>query len=689
MARSVCTRCDGEPLLGGHCVGHLTSEEVPILASRLQQGAVLDARNAEVSQVALARLLSALRDGNGERAELAKADFGGATLVGPVDFSRVVFKGEARFSGATFDSVRFSGATFRAGARFRDATFCGQAYFREAQFDGGVYLARAKFVDGVTFERVKVEGPFSLAGARFEGKALFRHGHFCGNARFDGSQFGGVAKFDQAHFGGNADFRKASFAGDASYFMADFDRLALFEQAQFHGDAVFKKSTFAGSARFHRASFSTARFARSHFHDTAIFDRAEFAGQADFNEARFDLSAGFRSACFQAPVGFGGAVFARNVTFDAVNFEANARLADVSFEGETRFADARFHKGAVFRRAAFLQAREIGPLNAERVDFDGAVFREHVRIEAVARVVSAIATTFVGGTHLQLDGGDIALDEADFVRQSTLLGLRNRPRLISLRGAHVAPLILSNLDLRPCRFFGAHGLESMGIEASCLWLSTPHRRGITRRETIVEEHRWRDEFKPVGRMRRLCGRLRFCARIRWYSDELHSSAADDYSKDTALTAGQIATLYRALRKAREDNKDEAGAGDLYYGEMEMRRHAGTSRTIFDEPRLRAESAVLTAYWIASGYGLRSVRALACLILVWLICGGLLCWFGFQSPTHGYGRAVVFATQSSISLLHAPRARLSVGGELVQVCLRLLGPLLFGLALLAMRARVKR
>jgi hypothetical protein len=55
----------------------------------------------------------------------------------------------------------------------------------------------------------------------------------------------------------------------------------------------------------------------------------------------------------------------------------------------------------------------------------------------------------------------------------------------------------------------------------------------------------------------------------------------------------------------------------------------------------------------------------------------------------YGRSVLFALESSISLLRAPTARLTPGGELVAISLRLLGPLLFGLALLALRGRVKR
>jgi hypothetical protein len=45
-----------------------------------------------------------------------------------------------------------------------------------------------------------------------------------------------------------------------------------------------------------------------------------------------------------------------------------------------------------------------------------------------------------------------------------------------------------------------------------------------------------------------------------------------------LEPGQIAGLYRALRKGREDVKDEPGAADFYYGEMEMRRHARQARS---------------------------------------------------------------------------------------------------------------
>jgi hypothetical protein len=70
---------------------------------------------------------------------------------------------------------------------------------------------------------------------------------------------------------------------------------------------------------------------------------------------------------------------------------------------------------------------------------------------------------------------------------------------------------------------------------------------------------------------------------------------------------ELINLYRSLRKAREDSKDEPGAADFYYGEMELRRLADHTPW--------AERFVLNLYWLVSGYGLRSMRALASLAAV--------------------------------------------------------------------------
>jgi hypothetical protein len=48
------------------------------------------------------------------------------------------------------------------------------------------------------------------------------------------------------------------------------------------------------------------------------------------------------------------------------------------------------------------------------------------------------------------------------------------------------------------------------------------------------------------------------------------SAADCTKRATRYEAARIQAVYRDLRKGREDAKDEPGAADFYYGEMEKR-----------------------------------------------------------------------------------------------------------------------
>ena len=89
----------------------------------------------------------------------------------------------------------------------------------------------------------------------------------------------------------------------------------------------------------------------------------------------------------------------------------------------------------------------------------------------------------------------------------------------------------------------------------------------TARRVLAEEHRWRAASE---RGIRRCG---------WYPKECrqaqpHTSLKRD-PEARRMQARELSQLYRALRKGREDAKDEPGAADFYYGEMEMRRHART------------------------------------------------------------------------------------------------------------------
>ena len=444
--------------------------------------------------------------------------------------------------------------------------------------------------------------------------------------------------------------------------------------------ADFQGATLTRGADFHGATFSSY----------ADFEDATFGDiQADFDGVTFSDDANFEGATFRG-AGFYRATFRSDACFVGATFSDHADFRESTFSRTATFYSATFSRDANFARATFEHARELGPMSVglgpmtfdERLVLDDCVFLERIRLDVTARGLSARGTTFAAGALMRVGWAEIALDNADFARPSTLSAapdwdettdlppvraddhlLGPAPRLVTLRGAHVAALSISNVDLRACRFFGAHGLESLTIEAGCRWPRAPSGRRYADRETIAEEYSWR----------------------HWNDPNTQPSVWFKGDDDTdPLTPTQIAGLYRALRKAREDAKDHAGASDLYYGEMEMRRHAAP--TWHGLPR--GDRALLRLYWLTSGYGLRPARTLAALATTLLVGAGLLCWFGFHDP-RTYGRSLLFAIESSISLLRPPETKLSAGGEIVQITLRLLGPLLFGLALLAIRARIKR
>ena len=159
-----------------------------------------------------------------------------------------------------------------------------------------------------------------------------------------------------------------------------------------------------------------------------------------------------------------------------------------------------------------------------------------------------------------------------------------------------------------------------------------------------------------------------------------------------LDPGQIAGPYRALRKGREDSKDEPGAADFYYGEMEMRRRArpGGNGQSGEAARGRVERAILTAYWLMSGYGLRAWRAVAWLAAVTALLAVAFHLVGFAVPPRpvSYWTSLLYAFRATLSLT-GDQVTLTAWGHLLQAVLRLTGPVLLGLALLALRGRVKR
>jgi uncharacterized protein YjbI with pentapeptide repeats len=625
-----------------------------------EQG-MFDVRGVRVSADQLQRLLNAAPQGAANQPELVRADFRDASFSGPADFHRASFSGPADFA---------------------EASFSGPAVFYGASFTGLPDFAGASFTEQANFYGASFTGP-SLVN--FDGASLR-------NAFFQDASFTGLALFAGASFSGRADFAGASFNGDAQ-----------FGKACFNGDALFVNARFSGEyANFAEASFSRdAHFAEASFSEHALFDRASFNGPARFHGASFDGPAQFGEASFGGPASFGGA-----------RFSGLALLGEAKFSGNADFSGARFE-----------QAKEWGPLFVGgRTVLDRAVFAQPVRIELRSRELSCARAVFREGVDAFVGGTAVSLEAADFGAPSLVAALPvasqppqpdlpsddSRSRVVSLRRAKAADLTLSGVDLHACRFLGAHGLDQLKLERVEFasppegWRWLPRLRW-TRRQTVAEEHHWRNAHNRDS---------------GWYEDDVR---APDWLPDTdePPDAEQVADVYRALRKGREDSKDEPGAADFYYGEMEMRRLANgprAGRSARGRATSRAERLLVTVYWALSGYGLRASRAVAALLLVIALFTAGFHLYGFRDRVRPYAtneevrtarakafppspgdlvdswaslEAWTYTAGTATAVIGAPEAQLTQAGRGMRIVLRILGPILIGLALLAIRGRVKR
>ncbi|GAA4887012.1 hypothetical protein GCM10023237_00080 [Streptomyces coeruleoprunus] len=400
----------------------------------------------------------------------------------------------------------------------------------------------------------------------------------------------------------------------------------------------------------------------------------------------------------------------------------------MTFADETGFDGATFSDWAQFDGATFAVSSRFGPLVcAQRVGLSGALFEAPVTLEIAAQEVACQRTQWRSTATMRLRYATVDLDDAVLafpvavtahpapfttifgkVPEQLLEGLDSTTMVTSVRGVDAAHLVLTDIDLSACRFFGAFHLDQIRL-VGCTFARTPtgahHLWPFewTSRRTLVEEHHWRA---------RTPDRKGFNPNLGWRIPP--TGTEPSLIPEPEVVSG----LYQQLRKALEDAKNEPDAADFYYGEMEMRRHDR-------ENRPRSERILLTAYWMISGYGLRALRAFGSLFFAMVLTMVLLMWVGLPAdPPAPRTRGTVTAEQKVDVTTKVPgpggaapgplgerftreRAEkagrtavnsvvfrsagqgLTVAGTYIEMASRLVEPVLLALALLAIRGRVKR
>lgn len=316
--------------------------------------------------------------------------------------------------------------------------------------------------------------------------------------------------------------------------------------------------------------------------------------------------------------------FSGRASFGFGEVRGVASFGHVHFGHLASFDSMAFANTLSFQGARFPGKAYLGPLSAGNVDLADAWFANRVYLDIEAGHVDLVDSQFDGGMVLETIG-EVDANGAYFGAASTIAGAK----VTSLSGSDVSNLVLTDVDLSDCFFLGAHRLEQLRTDGRTTFAAPPS-RWRARRRMLAEEGK-----EPPAR---------------------------------------VGAAYRALRKSLEDSKNEAGAGDFYYGEMECRRRSEESSV--------AERVILWCYWLLSGYGQRAARALAWLVVVVCVVTGLLTVWG-----QDFGMAARIAVGAVV--FRDDRTELTAAGEWTVLVARFLGPVLLALAVLAVRARVKR
>ncbi|MDX2291814.1 MULTISPECIES: pentapeptide repeat-containing protein [Streptomyces] len=560
------------------------------------------------------------------------------------------------------------------------------------------------------------------------GHATFELATFMEAALFESAVFECCALFGSTIFEGSANFVSATFKGDDALFVsATFRDSAWFTGATFEGRAEFGHVTFEGHAGFDKVTFGGGDG-----YSGATFGSATFEGRAEFGMTTFEDYAGFGSTTFKGDAGFFSTTFKDNAQFGQTVFEGDALFYQATFRGNAWFASATFKSDAGFEDAAFERAANLGPLICDgTVELSGAMFGVPVTLEISAKEVMCTRTRWqstatVRVRHAAVDLGHAVLEAplaviAHQIPFTTIDGILDESalpgsgavRVVSVQGVDAAHLVLTDTDLSDCLFSGAFHLDQLRLEGRTTLASTPtgwHRKGIapirwTRRRTLAEEHHWRAQ--TAGQLTAPAGTPP--EPRRWRTGPHHPDPARTPDPD------DVAALYRQLRKAFEDGKNEPGAADFYYGECEMRRHDRTGTPT-------AERRLLWAYWLLSGYGLRAGRALGWLAAAMLATIVLLMAFGLpasspkqeatgtvppgggkvtfvidkqdpKNPTRDRFTSKRFDKALSVTLnsvvFRSSGQDLTTTGTYIEMTSRILEPALLALAVLAVRGRIKR
>ncbi|WCH93948.1 pentapeptide repeat-containing protein [Streptomyces moderatus] len=555
----------------------------------------------------------------------------------------------------------------------------GHLSLRKATIDGRIDLRYCRFTTAVEFYGMKVSSYLDLEGARLEkgidGSFIeaplgvdFYRAEIGGGLNLEGSKIGSRVRVARCTINGSFLLRDCEVSGEVECYEISVSGPAYLSNMKVEGDITFRDSSFSNSTQFYYTKTSDGYFNVS---DSKFSELVEFEGVSVARDLIWER-----------------AVFQEHVTFD------KAELSGL-IEGTAFFREGIDFSRSSFRSPVTMQAC------ARSIDFSGARFEAGATLLFRYATVRMTGATLAGPTSLVAYSRNFRDIFGNVLDEPELELGHSGVKLLDVSSVDTSNLTLIDIDLTLCRFTGAFNLDQLRLDGRWTFSSPPNGYiGLTpfawaKRKVIEEERQWRALHNHPRPLRKGWG------------------DPPDSERDVSGLATQM-SIYRQLRKGREDAKDEPGANDFYYGEMEMRRHG--------QHWGRAERWLLQAYWLLSGYGLRASRAFGWLIVSMMITVLLMMGFGLpqgssqqrasgvvpsnggevtfeidkeapKNPTGDRFTSERFEKALNVTLnsvvFRSSGQDLTTAGTYLEMASRFSEPVLLGLGVLAVRGRLKR
>ena len=200
-----------------------------------------------------------------------------------------------------------------------------------------------------------------------------------------------------------------------------------------------------------------------------------------------------------------------------------------------------------------INASEVHCPEGLNIQLSGGVYVDAQRAHS-----AALTLTYHNG---QLMLADTAFESPATIADSSLAGNEITsgepqpvPRLLSLKRVDGRNLTLARLNLQSCRFLDCYNRDQLRIDGPPLFAEQAPGRRWARRRVLAEEHLWRAKYDqhPSGSFPPECRHPDEGEGFPRHEPRLRNKAA------AREEAAGIQSVYRDLRKGREDAKDDLG-----------------------------------------------------------------------------------------------------------------------------------